>query len=111
MNDDQTTDVDLLFADIIQINPAMTFTTIRNLMRESMHLMEHVQDIRMVSTVYKRVKYLKSRSFQRNLKDVFPFDAEEDDENSNVGSITQTSTGQVSSTSKPQTWSTSDSKL
>lgn len=63
---DQLTDIDLLSAEKITTNAALTMAEVRNVMSESCNLISDVQDYQMVRKVYNRVKYLQKRNFERD---------------------------------------------
>ena len=67
---DQLTDIDLLFAEQITTNAALTMRDVRNGISESCNLVSDVQDSAMVQKVYNRVKYLQKKHFQEGLDDV-----------------------------------------
>ena len=66
----QWDDVDILFLEIIQSNAPLTYTQTRNLMSESMDLMEEVRNDVIVAKVYNRVKYLQGRVWNTSLQNV-----------------------------------------
>ena len=61
LTEDQLTDIDLLFADILHTNAALTFTIVKNRMSESLNFVEHTGDPKIVHKVYNRVKYLQGK--------------------------------------------------
>lgn len=63
---DQLTDIDLLSAEKITTNAALTMAEVRNVMSESCNLISDVQDYQMVRKVYNHVKYLQKRNFERD---------------------------------------------
>lgn len=59
LSENQLEDIDLLLSDIITTNAAFSMTQVKNLMSESVNLIEEVDNPDMVKRVYKRVKYLQ----------------------------------------------------
>lgn len=57
----QLDDIDLLFSDIINTNAALSFTQVKNIMSESVNLVEHIHNTAIVKKVYNRVRYLQGR--------------------------------------------------
>ena len=68
LTEDQLTDIDLLFADILHTNAALTFTIVKSRMSESLNFVEHTGDPKLVHKVYNRVKYLQGKSLEQNFK-------------------------------------------
>lgn len=66
----QWDDVHLLFADVIKSNAPLTYTETRNLMSESMDLMEEVRNDVIVAKIYNHVKYLQSCAWNTGLQNV-----------------------------------------
>ncbi|KAJ7394874.1 hypothetical protein OS493_000709 [Desmophyllum pertusum] len=77
INEEQLSDIDLLFADVLQTNAALTFTMVKNRMSDSLNFIDHTANQTMVRKVYNRVKYLQSREFSRNLHNAFELVDEE----------------------------------
>ena len=70
LTEDQLADIDLLFAEKITTNAALTMTEVKNVMSESCNLMSDVHNYQMVRKVYNRVKYLQKKNFEQELEDV-----------------------------------------
>ena len=104
----QLTDIDLLFSDILHTNAALTYNIVRSRMSESINLVEHVKNTKMVQKVYNRIKYLQGKSFQQNLTDAFEFVDEEKQDSHDVRSMATQSTSQVSGPTRRQTWAKAD---
>lgn len=77
-------------------------------MSESVNLVEHIGNTKMVHKVYNRVKYLQGKSFQQNLNDAFQFIDEEEEGSHDMKSTATQSTSQVSGPNRLQPWSRAD---
>ena len=108
LTEDQLTDIDLLFADILHTNAALTFTIVKNRMSESLNFVEHTGDAKIVHKVYNRVKYLQGKSFQQNFQDAFEFNDEEENCSNDRKTIATASRSQVSGPTRRQAWSKTD---
>ena len=101
----QLEDIDLLFAEIVNTNAALTILQVKNIMSESADLIEFVDDSHVVNKVYRRVKYLQSKNFEENVNTI----PEEEEEKTSlwVESISKTS----GSSSRRFTWSGEDTAI
>ena len=108
LTEDQLTDIDLLFADILHTNAALTLNIVKNRMSESLNFVEHTGDAKMVHKVYNRVKYLQAKSFQQNFKDAFEFNDEEENCSHDRKTIATASSSQVSGPTRRRAWSKTD---
>ena len=93
---------DLLFAEQITTNAALTMKDVRNGMSESCNLVSDIQDSAMVRKVYNRVKYLQKKNFQQGLDDV------EDYQEQSTSTWVNTLSSVASGPSKRFCWSKED---
>jgi len=68
--DQQHTDIELLFSDLIATNAPVSLVQVKNTMSESINLISDVGDPAKVRKVYERVRYLQKKNFQQGLEEV-----------------------------------------
>ena len=70
LTESQLADIDVLFAEPISTNAAVTFKQVKSFMSESTNLVTLVDDRDSVRRVYNRVKYLQNKNFEKGLQNV-----------------------------------------